>query len=164
MVLYGYIPPVDESDLPLSPTSPLSPETEITQSVSASFVESSRQSGVSRFKCSFLNRGSYMSAHVLLNLLNKLGKRDKMRDLPSILSLFRNEFNKFINTRARMLDSIYHMTNTLKSHFWCEIVMILSSCMQRCYGRHNVSCKSVNHYWFISFIAWRYFTPRRNVI
>ena len=32
-----------------------------------------------------------MSAHVLLNLLNKLGKRDKMRGLPSILSLFRNE-------------------------------------------------------------------------
>ena len=24
------------------------------------------------------NRGSYMSAHVLLNLLNELGKRDKM--------------------------------------------------------------------------------------
>ena len=54
-------------------------------------------------------RGSYMSAHVLLNLLNELGKRDKMRGLPSILSLFRNEFNKFNNTRARMLDSIYHM-------------------------------------------------------
>ena len=32
-----------------------------------------------------------MSAHVLLNLLNELGKRDKMRGLPSILSLFRNE-------------------------------------------------------------------------
>ena len=61
---------------------------------------------------------SYMSAHVLLNLLNELGKRDKMRGLPSILSLFRNEFNKFNNTRARMLDSIYHMTNSLKSHFW----------------------------------------------
>ena len=56
------------------------------------------------------NRGSYMSAHVLLNLLNELGKRDKMRGLPSILSLFRHEFNKFNNTRARMLDSIYHMT------------------------------------------------------
>ena len=55
-------------------------------------------------------RGSYMSAHVLLNSLNKLGKRDKMRGLPSILSLFRNEFNKFNNTRARTLDSIYHMT------------------------------------------------------
>ena len=65
-----------------------------------------------------LHRGSYMSAHVLLILLNELGKRDKMRGLPSILSLFRNEFNKFNNTRARMLDSIYQITNTLKSHFW----------------------------------------------
>ena len=27
-----------------------------------------------------------MSAHVLLNLSNELGKRDKMRGLPSILS------------------------------------------------------------------------------
>ena len=53
-----------------------------------------------------IHRGSYMSAHVLLNLLNELGKRDKMRGLPSILSLFRNEFNEFNNTRARMLDSI----------------------------------------------------------
>ena len=26
----------------------------------------------------FLNRGFYMSAHILLNLLNKLRKRDKM--------------------------------------------------------------------------------------
>ena len=53
-----------------------------------------------------------MSAHALLNLLKELGKRDKMRYLPSILSLFRNEFNKFNNTRvsARMLDYIYHMT------------------------------------------------------
>ena len=49
-----------------------------------------------------------------------------MRGLPSILSLFRNEFNKFNNTGARMLDSIYHMTNTLKSHFWRKNVIILS--------------------------------------
>ena len=62
---------------------------------------------------SAIYRGSYMSANVLLNLLNELRKRDKMRGLPSILSLFRNELNKFNNTRARMLDSIYHMTNTL---------------------------------------------------
>ena len=54
-----------------------------------------------------------MSAHVLLNLLKELGKRDKMRGLPSILSLFCNEFNKFNNTGARMLDSIYHMTLSL---------------------------------------------------
>ena len=39
-------------------------------------------------------------AHVLLNLLNELGKRDQIRGLPSILSLFRNEFNKFNDTRA----------------------------------------------------------------
>ena len=34
-----------------------------------------------------------MSAHVLLNLLNELWKRNKMRGLSGILSLFRNEFN-----------------------------------------------------------------------
>ena len=56
------------------------------------------------------DRGSYMSAHVLLILLNESGKRDKMRGLQSILCLFRNEFNKYNNTRARMLDSIYHMS------------------------------------------------------
>ena len=111
-----------------------------------------------------LYRGSYMSAHVLLNLLNELGKRDKMRSLPSILSLFRNEFNKLNDTRVRMLDSIYHMTNTLKSHFWRKKVIIASLCTQRCYGRHNVSRKSINHLWFTDFIAWRYFTPRRDVI
>ena len=27
------------------------------------------------------NRGSYMNAHVLLNLLNKLGEKDKMQGL-----------------------------------------------------------------------------------
>ena len=41
-----------------------------------------------------------MSAHVVLNLLNKFMKSDKMRGLPSILSLFRNEFNKCNSTRA----------------------------------------------------------------
>ena len=85
-----------------------------------------------------------MSAHVLLDLYNELGKRDKMRGLPSILSLFRNEFNKFNNTKARMSDSVYHMTITLKSHFWRKNFIILPF-TQRCYGRHNVSCKSINH-------------------
>ena len=50
-----------------------------------------------------------MSAHVLLNLLNELRKSDKMQGLLSILLLFRNEFTKFNNTGARMLDSVYHM-------------------------------------------------------
>ena len=35
----------------------------------------------------FINRRSYMSAHLLLNLLNELGKRDKMRGL-HFISLF----------------------------------------------------------------------------
>ena len=51
-----------------------------------------------------------MSAHVLLNVLNEFGKSDKMLGLPSILSLFRNEFKKINDTGARMLDSIHHMT------------------------------------------------------
>ena len=72
-----------------------------------------------------------MSAHVLLNLLNELGKRDKMLGLPSILSRFCNEFDKFNNTRVRMLDSIYHMTNNLKSHFWRKNVISLLLCTQR---------------------------------
>ena len=103
-----------------------------------------------------INRG----AHVLLNLLNELGKRDKMRGLPSILSLFRNE-SKSTNVRIYLT---YDIKITLKSHFWRKNVIILSSCTQRCYGRHNVSRKCVNHLWFIDFIAWRYFTLRRDVI
>ena len=60
-----------------------------------------------------------MSAHGLLNLLNKLGKRDQMQGLLSILSPFRNKFSKFNNTRARMLDSIYDMTLKLpKNHIF----------------------------------------------
>ena len=58
-----------------------------------------------------INRGSYMSAHILLNLLHELGKGDKKRGLPSILSLFRNKFIKVNDTRARILDSIYHMNS-----------------------------------------------------
>ena len=57
-----------------------------------------------------MNKRSYMSAHVLLNLLNELMKRGEMRGLPRILSLFCDKFNKFNNTGAQMLDSIYHMT------------------------------------------------------
>ena len=45
-----------------------------------------------------------MSAHVLLNLLNELGKKEIKCEA------LRYEFNKFNKTRARMLDSIYHMT------------------------------------------------------
>ena len=67
-----------------------------------------------------------MSAHVLLNLLNDLRKRDKMLGKPRILSLFPKSFNKFNNTRARMLDSIYHMALSLisavKTLYFCHYV------------------------------------------
>ena len=49
-----------------------------------------------------------MSTFVLLNLLNELRKRDKIQGLQSSLSLFCNEFNKFNNTGAQILDSINH--------------------------------------------------------
>ena len=80
-----------------------------------------------------------MSAQVLLNLFNVLRKSDKM---PSILPFFRNEFNMFNNTRARMLDDIQI---SLKFRFLCKNVIISALCTQRCYGRHNASRKSVNH-------------------
>ena len=59
-----------------------------------------------------------MSAHVLLNYLNELGKKLRCEAVPNILSVFSNELNKFNNTGARMQDSIYHMT--LNSHFISE--------------------------------------------
>ena len=37
------------------------------------------------------HRGSYISALVLFNVLNQVGKSDKMRGLSSILSLFCSE-------------------------------------------------------------------------
>ena len=58
-----------------------------------------------------------------IELLNKLGKRDKMRGLMSISSLFRSEFDKSnkLNTGPRMLDSIYHRASKiLKIAFWHE--------------------------------------------
>ena len=52
---------------------------------------------------------------ITIKLWNELGERDKMRGLSNrclsnILSLYRNEFNKFNDTRARILNFIYHMT------------------------------------------------------
>ena len=42
-----------------------------------------------------------------------------MHGLLSILSIFRNKFNKFNDTGAPMLDYIYHMTLKLhKITFW----------------------------------------------
>ena len=58
----------------------------VTFSCKTFFDASSLTSTVSSAKQ--LHTGSYMSAHVLLNLLNELGKSDEIQGLPSILSLF----------------------------------------------------------------------------
>ena len=54
-----------------------------------------------------------------------------------------------------MLDSIYHiLSRLLKSHFCRKNVIIFSLCTQRCNARHDIYRKSINHLWFIDFIAW----------
>ena len=62
-----------------------------------------------------------------------------------------------------MLDSIYHMTNTLKSHFWRNNVIILPLCTQSCYGRHNVSRKSLNNYRFYCVALFHSQTRRHKI-
>ena len=49
-----------------------------------------------------------MISHVLSNLLNELKKRYNARLVKHFIT-FCIELNAFNNTRARMLDSIYHM-------------------------------------------------------
>ena len=65
-----------------------------------------------------------------------------MRGLSRILSPFRNEFNKFNNTGARMLDSIYHMT--LK---WLKIAVLKTSKLCHLFatynGRHCVTLRNL---------------------
>ena len=65
------------------------------------------------------NRGSYMSAHVLLNLLNGLRKRDNARLAKYLISFLEtsliNGINKSTNVRFYLS---YGIRATLKSHFW----------------------------------------------
>ena len=60
-----------------------------------------------------------MSAHVLLNLLNEWGKEVKCEAGQAFYLFFCNEFNKFNNTGAQMLDSIHHRTlKSVKNHIF----------------------------------------------
>ena len=61
-----------------------------------------------------------MSAHILLNLLNEFGKRDKMQGLSSILSLFCNEFYSVMQEHEFRFYSSYNIKITLKSNFCCK--------------------------------------------
>ena len=60
-----------------------------------------------------------MSA-LLLNLLNELGKSDKMRGLPSILSLFLNQYNTFKDGRLYLS---YDIKITSKIYFWRFVIL-----------------------------------------
>ena len=130
-----------------------------------------------------------MSAHVLLILLNSLRKWDKMLGKPSILSLCRIELSIFNNTRARILDFIYHMTlgllwnfisavKTLKfCHYVRNVVMDVINFSENLYTTSGLSLllhdvislpdeTSCDKYFIVlrGHIAWRYFTPRRDVM
>ena len=71
-----------------------------------------------------------MSAHVLFEFIKRVVKSDIRRGLPSILSLFHSDFNKFNNTEARMLDSIYPTTIKLLEK---RIFILLHHSQTRCH-------------------------------
>ena len=90
----------------------------------------------------------YMSARVLLNLLNELRKMDKTRGLPSILTLFRNKFNKFNNMQYRSTNVRFYLSYDIKTILKSHVdVKTLGFCHMLALKAlfHNVSRKSVNH-------------------
>ena len=66
-----------------------------------------------------------------------------MRGLSRILSLFRDKLDKFNNTGARLLGSIYCMTlTTFKSRLeiaWNYALMLPYNYMRNHYGRHYIA-------------------------
>ena len=84
-----------------------------------------------------------MNTQRFIEFIKELRKRDKMLGLPSILFLFRNKFNKFNNTGARMLDSKYHMTlEILKNRIFGVKMSKLSHLFTQRYNeRHYISRK-----------------------
>ena len=90
-----------------------------------------------------LNRGSYMSAHLLLNLLNELKKEIKCEACWAFYPFFAtsliNSVILYKSMNVRFYLS-YDIKITLKSHFCSKNIIFLSLCTQRCHGRHNISC------------------------
>ena len=85
-----------------------------------------------------------------------------MRGLPTILSLFRDELNKFNNTGFYLL---YDPKNTFKLRLkivWNYALMLPYNYFSNHYGRHQIALpKFVNHKWYIDFNACRYITPMK---
>ena len=61
-----------------------------------------------------------MSAHVLLNLLNELGEKDKMRGYAEHLIIFPNEFIKF--SRPEKMKSRLYLSYDTKIAFYLQIL------------------------------------------
>ena len=72
----------------------------------------------------YVDLNPYESAHVLLNLLNELGGKDKMWGFTEDLSVLLNKSNKFDKIGPWLQDFILHMT--LKSHLIIEFGIITS--------------------------------------
>ena len=64
-----------------------------------------------------------MSAHVLMILLNKIGKSDKLQGLPSILLFFCIEFGIFNNSVNVRFLLLYVIKITLKPNFLLKMLI-----------------------------------------
>ena len=92
--------------------------------------------------------GSYMSAHVYLTSWGTEIKCEACRAFYLFFAtrLSNSTIHMYKSTTVRFYLSYgIKITCTLRSHFCHKNVIILSLCTQRCYGRHNVSRKSVDH-------------------
>ena len=92
-----------------------------------------------------INRGSYMSAIVLLNSLNELEKKMKCEACRTFYIFFRNEINQFNDTLARMLDSIYHIRLKLIKNIIFDVknAKTLHSFTQRYNGRQYIMLRNL---------------------
>ena len=61
-----------------------------------------------------------------------------MRGLPSILSLFCNEFKKFNKKGAQKLDFIYYMTFRFLCNLNSDVKRIKCCHLHHCYGCHLI--------------------------
>ena len=86
----------------------------------------------------------------LLNLLNELGKRDKMRGLPSILSLFHNEFINILK------ESIYAYAIASSTNTSCTRKLVFfQSKKKACYYGYKFLFQNVQLIlFFLSFLMF----------
>ena len=88
------------------------------------------------FNAYYVNRGSYMSVHVLLT---SWGKEIKCEACRSFYIFFATRLiNSIIQEQNFRFYFAYDIKITLKSHFCRNNVIILSLCTQLCYGHHNI--------------------------